>query len=227
MNPRRAARTAAAPATPPAVEVLPAKRRKEPVARGVPKDVVIEVVDEAHERRLRRAIELLGEGRPARDAIFALMREYRLAYDTARNAVEEVIGRVREHMDNEGSIDAVMYTAVSRSQALVFRFYQQALDPIPDRVMDVPGPNPDDPTQGAIYRPLTVSERATEMQTRVAAAKVALAAQDSLTKLIGRRSARWADKPAQVAVQVNVGEGLSPEDRATLERLRLAAGPAK
>ncbi len=188
--------------------------------------VVLEHIDEEQEAMKKRALVLLSAGKDRRSIAIQVMKEFQVDYNAAQACVLHAVDAIRNHMDDEGTIDTVMYTASGRLHDMGARFYNMAMQPIPEQVLDVPGADPDNPLEGAVYRPLTPAERATEWGARIAAAKASIQAHTTLAGIVGRRSARWADKPAQVAVQVNVG-GLSPEDAAILERLRLAAGPSK
>lgn len=212
MNPRRQR-----PPPAPAAVLLPPVRQTTPAP-----PVVLEHIDEEQEAVKKRALVLLSGGKDRRSAVLQVMKEFQLDYPTASASVTDVVNALRDHMDDEGSIDTVMWRAAARLHDMTERFYQIAMQPIPDQVLDVPGLDPQNPLEGAQYRPLTPAERAQEVGARAVAANVAVKAQTTLTSVVGRRSTRWAEKPAQVAVQVNVG-GLSPEDQETLERLRLAA----
>lgn len=190
--------------------------------------VILEAHDANEDEQIKTAIRGLSSGRSHRDVALVVMEKHRLAYHHAHNIVTEAKLRIREHVDDEGSVDAVMMGAAARMFDMQERFYDIAMSPIPQQTIDVLGPDADDPLKGAQFRPLTTSERAAEVGARAQAAKVAISAIDSMTRIVGRRSTRWADKPNQVAVQVNVGNGLSKEDQEVLEKLRIvAAGGGK
>lgn len=218
MNPLRRPK-ALTPPTPP-VTIRPAPP---PAAK-----VILEAHDGNEDAQLKTAFRALSAGKSHRDVAVAVMEAHNLPYHQAYNLVTEAKIRIREHIDDEGSVDAVMMGMAARMFDMQERFHAIAMSPIPQQTIDVLGPDADDPLKGAQLRPLTTAERASEIGARAQAAKVAISANDSLARIVGRRSARWADKPAQVAVQVNVGNGLSKEDQEVLDKLRIvAAGGGK
>jgi hypothetical protein len=116
-----------------------------------------------------------------------------------------------------------MFGAAARANDLVDRFHSMAVTPLPDRVLQVPSEDADNPTgPGAIYRPLTPAETAALINARAAAARTAIHALDFQTKLLGKRSQRWADKPSNV-IQIAVGkDGLTEQEAELLRSLGMA-----
>lgn len=180
--------------------------------------------EEAQERQ-KRVLVLLSAGKMRTEIVRAIQREFLVDVETAGNDYAAAAKRVRDHVDDEGSIDTIMYSAMGRLHEMSAQFYRLAMQPIPEQVVDVLGPDAEDPLAGAVYRPLRPAERNQEVAARAQAAKVAISAQQTLTSLVGRRSQRWADKPAVVAVQINNTVGLSPEDQALLEKLKMPVAP--
>lgn len=198
---------------------------EQPPAVGPPEEVTPEIVlredPEEAGRHMRRVAKLLASGMTHRQAALALQREFGLDAQAAKERMDAAVARLREAMDDEGTIDAVMYTAAGRLHDTAERFYVLSASPIPERTIDVLGPDADDPTKGAVWRPLTAQELATHVSLRVQAAKASIQATEAVARLAGRRSQRWADKPAVVAVQVN-NNALSPEDLELLRSLGMA-----
>lgn len=182
---------------------------------------VPELVDVDRDRRQRRILTLLACGTREKEIVRSIAKEYGVRPAQVQQDMEDVRAEVRRHLDDEGAIDAVVLGAAARLHDMAHRFTELALAPIEDRVREVPGPNADDPDQGAVYRPLTPGERASEVGARANAANTAIRANEALTKLIGRRSARWSEKPS--AVVVTSVEGLSAEDRELLRSLGMGA----
>lgn len=211
MNPLRRARAAPPPkfGTPPAVV---AKAR-----------TILDAVDDDRDAQMKTALVHLSAGKQHRDIVLAVMGKHGIPAHEAEEIVAASKEKIRAHMDDEGTVDVVMYGAAARLHAIQERFFDIAMSPVPEQTVDVLGADPEKPLDGAVYRPLTVSERATEVGVRVQSAKLSMQANQALAGIVGRRSARWADRPANVAVQVNVGTELSPQDRETLEKLRLAS----
>lgn len=186
-----------------------------------PAPQVLEVEDPERDDRLRRVLELLACGTPDTSIWRSLQREYAVTLPQAKADYADVRDRVRQHLDSDGAVDGVMLGAMARLQGLIQRFHNLALTEIPERTLEVPGADPDSPENGAIYRPLSSGERASEIGARVAAGGLALKANTALTQLVGRRSQRWADKPSTV-LQINTIGNLSIEDQALLRSLGMA-----
>ena len=206
---------------PPKVTVVDAPAAPAPPVQVEPLPQVIVRREDA----TRRALALLSAGMlDTADVERRLVDEFELDPADARLVLEDVFRKVRDQLDNEGLIDLAMLTTVAKASLLAETFFKQATEPIPDRVVDVLGADPDDPMKGAVLRPLTPAELSAFTGARVQAGKLALAAHGTIAQVVGRRSTRWAPKPDQVAVQVNVGTGLSEEDRDLLRKLGMA-GP--
>lgn len=181
------------------------------------------VQDFDRDERLRRILVLWGAGSSETHLRKTIMREFAVTPEQVSRDLGDLRDELRKNLDDEGSIDVVMYTAAARANDVVQQFHQIATTPIPDRVLQVPSENPDDPTgPGSVWRPLTPSEQASMVNAKAAAARVAIHALDFQTKLLGRRSQRWADKPANV-VQIAVGkDGLTEQEAELLRTLGMA-----
>lgn len=196
-------------------------RPRPPAVAPTPMPEVPEVVDTTRDARVRRVLDLLACGSPEATIARTVAREFSVSLEQGKIDYADTRDMVRAHLDNEGAIDGVMVGAMARLHMLVQEFLGLALEPVPSRALDTLGTNPDDPEEGALYRPLTVAERSTAVATKARSAEIALKANDALTALVGRRSQRWAPKPANV-IQIGGGEGLSPEDRELLKALGMS-----
>lgn len=178
------------------------------------------VQDFDRDERMRRILVLWGAGTSETQLRKVIMREFAVTPEQVSRDLGDLRDELRARMDDEGSIDMVMFTAAARANEMVQQFHQIATNPLPDRVLQVPSENPDDPTgPGAIWRPVTPSEQASLVNAKASAARVAILALDFQTKLLGRRSQRWADKPANV-VQISVGkDGLTEQEAELLRTL--------
>ena len=179
---------------------------------------VPEVYDPEKDDRLRHVLNLLATGAPENTILRDVQRTFAVPRAQAQADYADCRDGIRRHLDDEGAIDGVMLGALTRLQDMARRFYQLALTELPERALEAPGADPDHPETGAIFRPLTAGERASEVGARVAAATVAIKANEALTKLTGRRSARWAEKPSTTIALGSV-VGLSEEDKQLLKSL--------
>lgn len=226
MNPRRRQAPTRAPAHPePAQEYLTPEVLLQPARAPVPapKLPVIEVQDEEAEEWMKKAMILMSAGLTRQDVVTRLVKEHAVDAPTARAAYDAAADRIREHLDSEGAIDTVMYTAAGRLHDMSDRFYRAAMAPIPEQVVDVLGPDADAPLDGAVWRPLRPGERASEMAARAQAAKVSISAMGSLTKIVRRRSKRWVDQPS-VLVATQINNGLDPDTFELLQKLKMEVG---
>lgn len=180
------------------------------------------VVDMDREDRLRRIMVLWGGGASESTVIRVVTREFSVTPGQVTKDLADLRDYLRTRMDDEGVIDAVMYTSAARANSMVEEFHQLALRPIPERVVEVPSPDPAQP-ELAVYRELSPSEVATLMNAKAASARAAISAMEFQTKLLGKRSPKWAEKPAHV-VQVAIGkDGLTEEERELLRSLGMGA----
>jgi len=204
--------------TRPSRSALLADPAAEPTLPSVP---VVQDFD--RDERLRRILVLWGAGSSETQLRKTIMREFAVTPEQVNRDLGDLRDELRAKLDDEGSIDVVMFTAAARANDVVQQFHQIATAPIPDRVLQVPSENPDDPTgPGSVWRPMTPSEQASMVNAKAAAARVAIHALDFQTKLLGRRSQRWADKPANV-VQIAVGkDGLTEQEAELLRTLGMA-----
>lgn len=176
------------------------------------------VMDLEREERLRRIMVLWGGGASESTVIRAVTREFSVTPAQVSKDLADLREHLRQRMDDEGVIDAVMFTSAARANSIVEEFHSLALRPIPERLVEVPSPDPTQP-ELAVYRELTPSEIATLMNAKAASARAAISAMEFQTKLLGKRSPKWAEKPAQV-VQVSIGkDGLTEEERELLRSL--------
>ena len=176
--------------------------------------------DPERELRHRHVIDMFAGGdADVKRVVRSLIREFKVLPDQARADVQDVQEKVRAHLDSEANIDVVMVGAVARLNMLEQHFIEMAMQPVPDRVLDVPDANPDGPPDGpgAIYRPLTAGEHASAVGARARAGDTALKYIQTRIALLGKRSKRWADKPANV-VLVSSGAA-TPEDVELLKKL--------
>ena len=180
------------------------------------------VMDVEREDRLRRILVLWGGGAAENSIIRVVSKEYGVTPAQIKNDLGDLREYLRQRMDDEGVIDAVMFTAAARANSVVEEFHSLALRPLPERVLEVPSPDPAQP-ELAIYRELSPSEQASLINAKATAARAAISAMEFQTKLLGKRSPKWADKPAHV-VQVSIGkDGLTEEERELLRSLGMGA----
>jgi hypothetical protein len=173
--------------------------------------------------RMRRILVLWGSGANEAQIRKILIREFAVSPDQIGRDLGDLRDDMRRRLDDEGAIDLVMFSAAARANDMVDRFHHLATTPLPAKVLHVVSEDPDDPAgPGAIYRPLTPAEEAALINARAAAARTAIAALDFQTKLLGKRSPRWADKPSNV-LAISVGkDGLTEQDVALLQSLGMA-----
>lgn len=180
------------------------------------------LVDVDREERLRRIMVLWGGGAAEAAVVRVIGREFSVTPTQVKKDLADLRDYLRERMDDEGVIDAVMYTSAARANSVVEEFHSLALRPLPERVLEVPSPDPTQP-ELAIYRELTPSEQASLINAKATAARAAISAMEFQTKLLGKRSPKWADKPAHV-VQVSIGkDGLTEEERELLRSLGMGS----
>ena len=180
------------------------------------------LVDSSRDERLRRILVLWGGGASETTVIRVITKEFHVTPGQVSKDLADVREYLRDRLDDEGVIDAVMFMAAARANSLVDEFHHLSLRPLPERIVEVPSPDPTQP-ELAVYRELSPSETATLINAKAAAARAAISAMEFQTKLLGKRSPKWADKPAQV-VQVNVGrDGLTPEERELLRTLGMGS----
>jgi hypothetical protein len=178
------------------------------------------VQDVERDERLRRILVLWGSGATEAQVRKSVIREFAVTPEQVSRDLGDLRDELRSRLDDEGAIDLVMYGAAARANDVVDRFHRLAVEPLPDHVLQVPSENPDNPMgPGAVWRPLTPAEQASLINAKAAAARVAIHALDFQTKLLGRRSQRWADKPSNV-IQIAVGkDGLTEQEAELLRTL--------
>ena len=187
-----------------------------------PSTVPTPVEDVGRDERLRRILVLWGGGASETTVVRVIGKEFHVTPSQVSKDLADVREYLRDRLDDEGVIDAVMFTAAARANSIVDEFHGLSLRPIPERIVEVPSPDPSQP-ELAVYRELSPSETATLINAKAAAARAAISALEFQTKLLGKRSPKWAEKPAQV-VQVNVGkDGLTPEERELLRTLGMGS----
>lgn len=181
---------------------------------------VPEVVDASRDARMERIAALWGSGATEVYVIRTIVKEFGVRPDQVKRDLGDIRDHLRNELDNEYAIDQVMMYASARARTMADTFAEQALQPIPTRVLQYPSPDPENPHgPGAVYRELTPAEVSALTTARTTAGRTALAALEFFTKLRGKRSVRWADKPSNViAIQVN-NQGLSAEDIELLRTL--------
>jgi hypothetical protein len=202
----------------------PAKKppsRTSTLSMPIPDVPVVQDVD--RDERLRRILVLWGSGATESQVRKSVIREFAVTPEQVSRDLGDLRDELRSRLDDEGAIDLVMYGAAARANDVVDRFHRLAVEPLPDHVLQVPSENTDDPTgPGAVWRPLTPAEQSSLINAKAAAARVAIHALDFQTKLLGRRSQRWADKPSNV-IQIAVGkDGLTEQEAELLRTLGMA-----
>ena len=196
-----------------------------PPPQPAPPAEVERVDDEEKEERLYFIIEQLAAHKPEATILRGVMRTFAVPKDQARLDYQDARDKLREKLDDEGTIDAVAYGALARINVLQDDFFAMARAPIREKIREVPAPLPDDPMAsydpdgpGAIFRNLTPGEYSSEIGARVAAGKLALQLNETLVRIAGRRSTRWADRPQNVIVQTGNGQ-ISAEDKEFLRSI--------
>ena len=144
------------------------------------------------------------------------------SYDEAQAlaCLQHATRELQKVMDDEGVVEATVLEQLNRLLALQDDLLSHALAPLPSKVLDVLGSDPDNPLQGALYRDPSPQEKAQAVQTKVTASKAAIQAAEQILKLISKRSKRWADRPQTVVV--GLGGEMTEDDKDFLKRLGLA-----
>lgn len=188
---------------------------------------VLEVVDHTRDERLLRILKLWSGGANEVQIVRAVVKEFPVTPDQVRLDFGDVRDELRRQLDDESNVDMVMVTAAGKAREHAEHFAALALEPLPERVLHVPSADTSDPHgEGAIYRELTPSEKASLINAKAAAGRAGLAFLDFFTKLLGRRSVRWADRPSNVIVVGTVGkDGLTEEERNLLQQLGMERKP--
>lgn len=182
---------------------------------------VLEVVDHTRDERLKRILTLWSGGANEVQIVRTIVREFPVTPDQVRLDFGDVRDELRRQLDDESNVDMLMVTAAGKAREHMEHFAELALEPLPDRVLHVPSADTSNPHgEGAIYRDLTPGERASLINAKAAAGRTSLAFLDFSTKLLSRRSVRWADRPSNVIVVGSVGkDGLTEEERTLLQQL--------
>lgn len=174
--------------------------------------------DAEQEERIRVVFERLAIGHNEKSILRQLQRMFAVTHAQAKADFDDAARMLRAQLDDEGAIDGVVAGALARLQILQRRFCDLALEPIPLRIREVPAPMPADPNEpydpdgpGSTWRSLTPGEYASAVGARAVSAKVALNTNQALVQISGRRSTRWAEKPALVVVQ-SAGSGFTKEE---------------
>ncbi len=209
-RPRRTLPSEAPPAPQPA-----------PAASAPAPATVLELVDHTRDERLERILRLWSGGANEVQVIRAICREFPVTPDQVRLDFGDVRDALRRELDDESNVDMLMVTAAGHAREMQEQFVSLALAPLPDKVLHVPAADPSNRHgEGAIYRDATPSEMASMINAKAAAGRTALACLDFSTKLLSKRSVRWADKPSNVIVIGTTGkDGLTDEERALLTAL--------
>jgi hypothetical protein len=176
--------------------------------------------DAARDERIAAVVRRLAEGEVGEKKLVRyLVREFSVTPEQARADVGQAHEQVRAYLDSEANVDGIMLAAVARLNVMRTRFAELALQPVEDRVLDIPGVNgePD------IYRGLTAGEHASEVGARARAADMYLKLETATLAIVGKRSRRWAERPQNV-VLVTGGGSLTPEQQETMERLGMSVG---
>lgn len=177
---------------------------------------------EPHDDHLKAAYRAIAvvTGDP-KEVVRRVQEELGLTASAARDLVAVARSRIGSLIADENAADVMMYQSLHQVLQMRNTFAQVAMSKPPEMTVEILGPDPQDPLQGAQLRPLTRAEVVAEMKMRTDAAKTSIAATDTLRGIIGKKVGTWADKPT-AGLQVNIG--LAPEDEDLLERLRIRAG---
>lgn len=208
---------------PPLRKVVVSTQEPALVAAEVPllPEIVIpevpEVADTTREARLQRILEILGNGGRITDVKRTITKEFAVTPDQVDRDVKDVQDEVQAQHANQASIDAVILQVKLRRHLRSRHFHALAMEPIPEKVFEAPGPDELDPMKGAFMRPLTPGEKASHMQARKNAADIAHREDEGIVELYGRQSKKWAKNPS-VAIQINNNVGGATADE--LEVLR-------
>jgi hypothetical protein len=182
---------------------------------------VVEVVDHTRDERLERILKLWSGGANEVQVIRAVCREFPVTPDQVRLDFGDVRDALRRELDDESNTDMLMVTAAGKAREAMEHFAELALEDLPDKVLHVPS---NDLTnrhgEGAMYRDLTPGEKAALINAKAAAGRTSLAFLDFTTKLLSKRSVRWADRPSNVILIGTTGkDGLTDEERSLLASL--------
>ena len=182
------------------------------------------MVDATRDARMQRLAELWGSGAPESAVIRTVVKEFGVTPAQVKNDLGDVRDHLRTMLDNEYETDRLMVWAAARAREMAEHYAALALQPIPERVLQFPSSDPDNPHgPGAVYRELSPAEYSALMTARTNAGRMALSSLDFFTKLRGRRSTRWSEKPSNVvAIQVNQ-QGLSDADVQLLKALGMSS----
>lgn len=175
-------------------------------------------LDEGREERIKRVWFHLGAGKPAVAIKKALVLEFSIPYEQADSDYKDAVDAARQQLDDENAIDGVFLGQLAKLRLTTDEFMGLAMEDIPERILDVAGTNPDDPEQGAIYRPITAAERATFIANKARCAEVFLKLNNAMLSITGRRSQRWHERPQAVIVTAD-SKVLSAEDKEFLRKL--------
>jgi hypothetical protein len=190
-------------------------------APAIAENTVLEVIDHTRDERLKRILVLWSGGANEVQIVRTIAREFPVTPDQVRLDFGDVRDELRRQLDDESNVDMLMVTAAGKAREHMEHFADLALEPLPDRVLHVPSADPSNPHgEGAVYRDLTPGEKASLINAKAAAGRTSLAFLDFSTKLLSRRSVRWADRPSNVIIVGSVGkDGLTDEERTLLQQL--------
>lgn len=180
----------------------------EPLAPFVPDEAAVSL-----------AIRKLRERSALPDILRALKQHFGYEDPQGCIVVREATLAIQRVMDDEGVIEATVADTLGKLLKVQEDLYDHAVAPLPTRVLDVLGNDPDDPMANAIYREPTPTEKAQAVQTKIAAAKGMAQVTQQVIQIVSKRSKRWADKPAAIIVG-DVGS-MTEEDKDFLKRLGL------
>jgi hypothetical protein len=199
---------------------VPRPRRTFPVDEP-PQPAIVEVIDHTRDERLERILKLWSGGANEVQVIRAVCREFPVTPDQVRLDFGDVRDALRRELDDESNTDMLMVTAAGKAREAMEHFAELALAPLPDKVLHVPSADTTNRHgEGAIYRDLTPGETAAMMNAQAACGRTSLAFLDFTTKLLSKRSVRWADRPSNVILIGTTGkDGLTDEERELLKAL--------
>lgn len=182
---------------------------------------ILEVIDYTRDERMKRILTLWSGGANEVQVLRTICKEFPVTPDQVRMDFGDVRDALRRELDDESNVDMLMVTAAGKAREMQEEFVGLALQPLPDKVLHVPAADPSDRHgEGAIYRDLTPAETAALINAKAAAGRTALASLDFGTKLLSKRSVRWADKPSNVIVIGTTGkDGLTDDERKLLQDL--------
>jgi hypothetical protein len=182
---------------------------------------ILEVIDHTRDERLERILKLWSGGANEVQVIRAICKEFPVTPDQVRQDFGDVRDELRRQLDDESNVDMAMVTAAGKAREMQEGMVELALEDLPDKVLHVPSADTTNRHgEGAIYRDLTPGEKAALINARAAAVRAAIACLDFSTKLLSKRSTRWADKPSNVIMIANIGnDGLTDEQREAFRKL--------